>query len=87
VLASLAPVVAVFEPTQRLHRHPADIEWITVVPIDKSRRDICWIERLLLNKAAGNTEGLFGIVCNRSCWLIPRPMANHLVELAVLGRN
>jgi hypothetical protein len=87
MLASFTPVVAVFEATQRLHRHPADIERATVVPVDELGCDVCWIERLLLNKAAGDTQRLFSIIRDRPSGLVPRSVANHLVELPMFGRN
>lgn len=87
VLASLAPVVIMCESTQRLHDRPADIEGASIVPVDRADRDVCWIECLLLNKAASDTQCLLGIICDRPSRLVPRSVANHLVESPVFGRN
>jgi len=87
VLACLVPLIAVFEATERPHRHAADIERVTVVPRDEPLCDICRIERLVFYQTSGDAQRLFGVVCDRPGWLVPRAVPDHLVESSMFSTD
>lgn len=87
LLARLVPLVAVFEPTNLLRRHPPNIERTTIAPRDEPVCNVRQIEPLSFDEASSNAQRLVGVVCDRSSGLVPRSVPDHYVELSVLGGN
>jgi hypothetical protein len=75
------------EGSNRAASHVPNIEWIRVVPRDESVGNVFGVEFTALDEASRDTQCLFGVVGNRSGWLIPRSVPGHFIETAVLCRD